>query len=483
MDTPVQYATTADGVRVAFSISGEGTALVHMPPIPLRHLQWEGQFADDRRWLERIGRRRMLVRYDPRGLGLSDRDVGTPSLEALVTDLEAVVDRVPAERVALFAALTTGPLAVAYAVRHPERVSHLMLWCASARGADAIAPQLATLAELAERDWDLFTEAAANVMRGWAGGDETRRYAMYLRACMTASSARALIELARRTDVTELLPLVRSPTLVLHRREITWIDVERSRELASRIPTAQLRILEGTLIPPALGDTEAAARALDEFIGDQPPEPMTIAAAASAATTAVPENAFAREGEYWTLSFDGVLCRVRDTKGLHHIAHLLRYPGQHVAAGELLAEQSLVGGGGQDAQRPRAEGRAADLGDAGPVLDRTARLEYTRRLEEMRAELEEAERFGDRGREEKARAEIDFVTSELAAAFGLRGRERRAASSAERARLTVTKRIKDALKKIRACHPTLGEHLGATIKTGYFCVYSAAPDAPVAWSL
>jgi len=134
--------------------------------------------------------------------------------------------------------------------------------------------------------------------------------------------------------------------------------------------------------------------------------------------------------------------------GLHHIAYLLARPGEYVTVAELLA----------------ARDRPAPC-DAGPRLDARAKGAYRRRLDDLRSELAEAERVHDRGREEAVRAEMEFIRHEIADAVGLGGRDRPAGSAAERARLTVTKRIKDAVARVRRQHPALGET-------------SAAPSAP-----
>ena len=138
MDVRVQYATTADGVRIAFCAMGHGRPLLYMPPLPLRHVELEWQLPEDRRWLERLGHGRTLIRYDPRGLGLSERQVDDWRLDALVLDVAAVVDAVGAEQVALFACLNAAPIAIAYAAHHAERVSHLFLWCAVQHLANSI---------------------------------------------------------------------------------------------------------------------------------------------------------------------------------------------------------------------------------------------------------------------------------------------------------------------------------------------------------
>ena len=113
-----------------------------------------------------------------------------------------------------------------------------------------------------------------------------------------------------------------------------------------------------------------------------------------------------------------------------------------------------------------------------PVLDAPAKAAYRQRLGELRDELDEAERFNDPGRAERAREEMDAITEQLAAAVGLGGRDRQAASSSERARSTVTKVVKAALNRISDHHAALGRHLTTSIKTGTFCSY--APDEPPA---
>jgi uncharacterized membrane protein len=119
--------------------------------------------------------------------------------------------------------------------------------------------------------------------------------------------------------------------------------------------------------------------------------------------------------------------------------------------------------------------------DAGEMLDPQARAAYRQRLHDLQEELTEAQSFNDPGRIEKLQDEIEFLTQELAQAVGLGGRTRKATSVAERARVNVTKRIKIALRKISEQHPTLGEHLTQTIRTGVFCEYAPFPHQPVTW--
>jgi DNA-binding winged helix-turn-helix (wHTH) protein/predicted ATPase/type II secretory pathway predicted ATPase ExeA len=194
---------------------------------------------------------------------------------------------------------------------------------------------------------------------------------------------------------------------------------------------------------------------------------------------------FRCEGEYWTLSFAGITCRLKEARGLHYIAHLLQHPHQefHVltltSARASLSEETAETQSFQDLNLSfdHIEGRS----DAGEVLDPQARAAYKQRLAELRGELAEAQAFHDLGRSEHLTAEIDFLTHELTRAFGLGGRARRVGAPTERARVNITRAIKIALRKIAEHHPALGQHLAVTIKTGVYCSYTPDPRLPITW--
>jgi tetratricopeptide (TPR) repeat protein len=207
-------------------------------------------------------------------------------------------------------------------------------------------------------------------------------------------------------------------------------------------------------------------------------------AAAEAAAPEVSRNVFRREGQYWTVCYEGSVVRLKDVKGLHHLARLLAHPGREFHAIDLEAADgqpapAAVGPGGRAGSGELAV--RPDLGDAGQLLDATAKAAYKTRLEELRAELEEAEGFNDPARAAKARAERDLLVGELARAVGLGGRDRRAASHAERARLNATRAIRAAIANLARANPSLGRHLEATVRTGRYCSYTPDPRAPITW--
>ena len=284
MEPRIQYAKTRDGVNIAFWTLGEGKAIVGSPWMPATNVQSEWHQPEARRWYQRVAQKAMWVRYDGRGSGLSDRDVADFSIDTYLLDLEAVVDRLGRERFALIGGLATGPVAIAYAARHPERVSHLLLWSTYARASVLLSsPQLHSILALIDTDWELFTETVAHATMGWSAGEPARWGAEYIRESVTPEVFKATIAASLQFDVTELLPRVRCPTLVMHRRQVSslgvdaakWLDEAKS--LASRIPDARLALLEGEAIMPHLGDMEAVAVALEEFLGDgeaSPPIPI-----------------------------------------------------------------------------------------------------------------------------------------------------------------------------------------------------------------
>jgi hypothetical protein len=201
----------------------------------------------------------------------------------------------------------------------------------------------------------------------------------------------------------------------------------------------------------ALGAAALAARI--EAEGEAAPVPR------------LPEHAFRRDGEVWTLAYRGREVRMRDSKGLRDLHTLLARPGTAVAALDLAA-------GPAGLRSPS---------DTGEVIDAQARAAYRQRLRELEEAAAEADAAADIELSARIAAERDALVEALTGAYGLGGRVRRPGSAAERARTAVTARIRDAIRRIGDAHPDLGRHLARSVRTGTFCVYE--PDQPVRWSL
>ena len=269
MEPRIQYAKTEDGVSIAYWTLGEGEPPLVLLPEAFTHTQLEWQIPEIRGWYERLAEKRKLVRYDLRGTGLSERDVADLPADWQRLDLEAVVGRLELERFALFASVHAGPAAIMYTVDHPERVSHLVLWCAYARGADWVeSSEVQATRAMIDKDWNTYTEAVAYVVFGWSAGEQAQRFAALVRESATPEIVLMATRALSEVDVTGLLSEVRSPTLVLHRRQLSLLSVDVARSLASRIPQARLAVLEGELRMPFLGDTQAVLDAIGEFLGE-----------------------------------------------------------------------------------------------------------------------------------------------------------------------------------------------------------------------
>jgi hypothetical protein len=188
---------------------------------------------------------------------------------------------------------------------------------------------------------------------------------------------------------------------------------------------------------------------------------------------------FLWQNDYWTIRYHGRAALLKSTRGLHYLAVLLRDPGREFHVSELLPRAMDLS---TPTVRVVANGCVTvGLYDGVPALDAQAKAEYKCRFNDLRQDLNQAERFNDPQRKIEIQNELQAIADHLASAVGLGGRDRKTSSNAERARSAVTKCIKKAVQKIADAIPSLGYHLAARIKTGYFCSYNPHPDRPVAW--
>ena len=249
----IRFCKSADGVRLAYATVGKGPPLVKASNW-LSHLEYDWRSPVWRPFLEQLARRRTVVRYDERGCGLSDWTVADLSFESWVRDLEAVVDAVGLERFPLLGISQGGPIAIAYAVRHPERVSHLVLLGSYARGmlnrdlTPLQVEEAATLVSLVRVGWGQETAAFRQVFTSMfiPGGtpEQLRWFNDLQRVSTSPENAERLLGEFFRIDVRELAPKVSAPTLVLHARHDARIPYEEGRLLAALIPEARFVTLE-----------------------------------------------------------------------------------------------------------------------------------------------------------------------------------------------------------------------------------------------
>jgi DNA-binding CsgD family transcriptional regulator/pimeloyl-ACP methyl ester carboxylesterase len=265
----IQYVATPTRESVAFCTLGQGPALVFLPSGPWTSIAFHWGVPAWHEWDQRLAERHQLIVFDPRGVGFSNQAaIGPPfQLESQLTDLHAVIERLGLGQVALLAAQHAGPLAVTYAARHPECVSHLVLWCAYTNAMEYFGESRSEVVHHAlDKDWDLFTETIAHAQLGWAEADSAGRLAALAREHLTPETVASFDLAARAFDVTAQLPLVKAPALVLHRRRLRHPDLALSRRLAAALPSAQLVVLEGDSIAPFVGDSDDALQAIESFL-------------------------------------------------------------------------------------------------------------------------------------------------------------------------------------------------------------------------
>lgn len=253
MQQQIRFCKTSDGVRLAYAIAGSGPPLVKVANW-LSHVEYDWRTPVWRPTFERLAKSRRLVRYDERGCGLSDWEVDDFSLDAWVRDLETVVDAAGLDRFPLLGISQGGPIAIAYATRHPERVTRLVLHGSYSRGyalrnpSPAKREEFRTLVDLIRVGWGEETPAFRQVFTMLFlpdGSPEQLRWFNDLqRVTSSAENAARIMEGFGVLDVRELAPRLDIPTLVLHSRGDMRIPFEEGRLLAALIPNARFVPLE-----------------------------------------------------------------------------------------------------------------------------------------------------------------------------------------------------------------------------------------------
>ncbi|MDX1384919.1 MAG: alpha/beta fold hydrolase [Thermoanaerobaculia bacterium] len=248
----IRFCLTPDGVQLAYSTVGSGPALVKTANW-LNHLEFDFESPVWRHVIRAMSRDRMLVRYDERGNGLSDWNAEDLSFERFVDDLETVVDALGLERFPLFGISQGCAVSVAYAVRHPDRVSHLVLHGGYAvgwrlRGRPEDVARREALETLILQGWGLENPAFRQVFTSLyvpdANEEQMRWFNDLQRISASPENAVRLWEVLSRIDVRDLLGSVRTPTLVLHSRNDGAVPFENGRYLAAHIPGARFVPLE-----------------------------------------------------------------------------------------------------------------------------------------------------------------------------------------------------------------------------------------------
>jgi pimeloyl-ACP methyl ester carboxylesterase/DNA-binding CsgD family transcriptional regulator len=278
MRQQIRFCIASDGARLAYAVHGSGPPIVRVATW-LTHLEFDWDSPIWRHWLEELGRRHTVIRYDERGCGLSDRTAGDVSLEAWVADLEAVVAAAGLDRFALLGVSQGAAIAVVYAARHPERVTHLILYGGYARGRKLRSPegdaQENALISAIRAGWDdptpTFRRVFSMLFLPDGSPEQMAWYDDLLRHSASAEMAARLYEARGSLDVVEFAPRVRAKTLVVHARDDRVVPAEEGRLLASLIPEAELALLESAnhILLADEPAWSAFLSQLDDFLGTE----------------------------------------------------------------------------------------------------------------------------------------------------------------------------------------------------------------------
>ena len=269
MQSEVRYTTTEDGVRIAYCVEGEGPPLFfchYVYSFSLSHLVPTYDKA-----VREIGRGRLLIRYDMRGSGLSQRDVDDLSPAAAIRDIEAVVRALQLKRFTMLGAASGGGRAIEYAARHPDQVAGLILYEAYARLLDAFPLELIqSFPLLARASWASATRTFTDIATRTRDQEEQARWTELVFRSTTGETMARLLETHAELDVSDLLSRVACPTLVCHsRNDLQW-PFALGQRLAEGIPNARLVPLEGDS-GGAFTDPQSAVKAIDAFLREQQP--------------------------------------------------------------------------------------------------------------------------------------------------------------------------------------------------------------------
>jgi pimeloyl-ACP methyl ester carboxylesterase len=273
MNQDIRFCKSADGIKLAYAVSGEGPPLV-MSATWLSHLEHQWQSLAWRPWLDAFSRQHKLLRYDSRGCGLSDRDVSDLSFENWVRDFECVIEAARLQRFDILATCWGGPVAIEYTVRHPERVNRLVLYGTYARGRlrwndrPKETNKAQVLLDLTRLGWGRENHAFLQVWASYfqPGGtlEHLRSWSDQQNAATSAEIAVRLLEIGWNIDVRESARLIKCPVLMVHPERDAVVPIDEGQMLASLIPDCRFVPLDSENHMP-LADEAAWPRIVSEI--------------------------------------------------------------------------------------------------------------------------------------------------------------------------------------------------------------------------
>jgi class 3 adenylate cyclase/pimeloyl-ACP methyl ester carboxylesterase len=267
MKPSVQFAKRKDGVNIAYSIFGKGPPLINVAA-------WISDlvfFFEDPYFYEfwgKLSRNFRVVLYDKHGCGQSDRDRKEFTIDSEIIDLETVINHLDFKKFIVLGCSGAGPVSVAYTARHPEKVTHLILYGTYADGNQIAKKEVrSALPEFIKASWGLGSKALVDILVPEAAPEILQHFAKFQRASCSADLAAELLMLCYTMNVSNLLSSITTPTLILHRENDKASPIKQGRHLAAEIPNSLFKVLKGKIHLPWLGDTSVIIKELLDFVG------------------------------------------------------------------------------------------------------------------------------------------------------------------------------------------------------------------------
>jgi class 3 adenylate cyclase/pimeloyl-ACP methyl ester carboxylesterase len=280
VDTPpLRYARTSDGISIAYLEAGSGPPMVVLPHYPFSFAEREWHLEPWQRWYRWFTRAHRVIRLDHRGTGLSTRGVADHSLTGLVSDIEAVVSTAEVGRCTLVGLHGSVHIAIGFAAEHPDLIERLVLWNGSATSLEvARNPKVRSLTSAARNDRSTYFHLLTELSMNWAEPQLANELSAMYEDAVDEDELRAMF--LQPYDVTDGLPAIEADTLVLHSAAEPLAELAWAQRIATAIPRAQLRVLEGASGFPFREEGAAGLQAISDFLEDGLTAPPTLRRAA-----------------------------------------------------------------------------------------------------------------------------------------------------------------------------------------------------------
>ena len=267
MTPAIKFLKRKDGVKIAYTTFGKGPYLVYTPPW-VSNLSYIFEDPFQYRFFEQLSREVTVVLYDKHGCGQSDRNRKSFDIKTEVFDLSTVMDQIKPEKAILFGLGCGGPVSLVYASQHPENIANLILCGSYVNGLTLAKEEVrSALTSLVKASWGLGSKAIYELFNPEASAEDLNAFAKFQRESCSPETAGKLMEFVYSPDVSDLLPSIKTPTLILHREGDKAMPIQHGRQLAKEISHATFKVLKGNIHLPWRGNSNEIIEEILEFLG------------------------------------------------------------------------------------------------------------------------------------------------------------------------------------------------------------------------